>query len=91
MVTQNNNIPFVVGADYLITPGTGSQDSWVRITNLTLLYVYAVGLDHHVADLKIPRWKFDDLVKEYKINGILYSRNDAYYNLLTQDGNPIIL
>lgn len=85
LVGPDNIVPLVVGAEYLLTPGEASGD-WVVITKLTRYYVYAVGVENNNADLKVPKWKFDDLVKQYKIDGMLYYREDYDYDILTQDG-----
>ena len=85
----NNIIPLVVGGEYKLTPGEVSGD-WVVITKLTSKYVYAEGIENNHADLKVPKWKFDDLVKQYKINGILYDREDYPYDIMTQDGKYVL-
>lgn len=85
MVGPNNNIPLVVGGQYELTPGEASTD-WVIVTKLTTRDVYAKGVDDNVADLIVPIWKFDDLIVNYIVNGILYNKNDYLYDILTQDG-----
>lgn len=84
-VGPNNNIPLVVGGEYELTPGMASSN-WVIITKIDLRNVYARGIDDTVADLKLPIWKFDDVMVAYKINGVLYSKDDYLYDILTQDG-----
>jgi hypothetical protein len=86
----NNNIPLAIGGKYLLTPGGASQDGWVIIENLTNDNVYVLGLNNNTAVLTIPRWKFDDLVSEYEINGFHYTRYDYNYVLLTDSGERIL-
>lgn len=86
----NNNIPISIGGKYLLTPGGASQDGWVIVDNLTTDTVFVHGLDNHTAVLEIPRWKFDDLVSEYEINGFHYTRYDYNYVLLTDDDARIL-
>jgi len=59
-VRPDNSIPLVIGAIYQLTPDQGGQ--YVTIIDITRRYVYFRGIDHHIADLKVPVWKADDIL-----------------------------
>lgn len=85
----NNQVPLVVGGQYLLTPGVASND-WVVITSIGTKNVMAVGIGNNEADFTIPKSKFDDLVVEYIIDGMTYSRVDGVYQLVTDDGSLLV-
>lgn len=86
---SNNQVPLVVGGQYLLTPGVASND-WIVITGLGTKNVIATGIEDNKADFTIPKIKFDDLVVEYIIDGVTYSKQDGVYQLLTDKGSLIV-
>jgi hypothetical protein len=86
---SNNQVPLVVGGQYLLTPGIASND-WIVITGLGSKNIIATGIENNKADFTIPRTKFDDLVVEYIIDGVSYSRFDGVYQLVTDRGSLLV-
>lgn len=63
-VRPDDSIPYGIGFRYRLgNSSMGGQ--WVEIYAMDWFYIYARGIDNHQADLKIPRWKFDDIVADY--------------------------
>lgn len=63
IVPPDNWAPLELGYKFRLgNSDEGTQ--WVEIYALDEKYVYARGIENHIADLKIPRWKFDDVVSD---------------------------
>lgn len=65
-VPPDNWAPLEIGYRFRL----GNSDEagqWVVIYDIDSKYVYARGIDGHIADLKIPRWKFDDVVSDHTV------------------------
>lgn len=62
-IHKNDNVALEVGRVYRL--GNSSQGcDFVEIVAMDFTNVYAKGVGNNIADLVIPRWKFDDLVPE---------------------------
>lgn len=59
----NDSVPLVVGGLYRLGNSTQGCD-WIQITSMDFNNVYAKGVGNHIADLVIPRYRFDDLVPD---------------------------
>ena len=59
----DNWAPLEVGVRFRLG-NSDHADQWVEIYALDSKYVYARGIGNHIADLKIERWKFDDVVSD---------------------------
>lgn len=59
-------LPLAIGAKYMIGSSSGGSQ-WVEIYAMDFDYVYARGIENNHADLKIPKWKFDDVVNRNRI------------------------
>lgn len=89
----DNSLPLIVGHVYRVTPEYGGNH--VRIIAKDRKYVYFEGVDHTIADWKLPIWKADDvLVKDLGAK----AGPDAFYlllmtgdYLLKQDGGKLRL
>ena len=59
----DNNVVLEVGKVYQL--GNSSQGcDYVEIVAMDFNNVYAKGVGNNLADLVIPRWRFDDLVPD---------------------------
>lgn len=85
----DNSVPFELGWHYLLAPG-GSTGDWVEIVGLTPKTVTVKGVDNTIAEWSAPVWKFDDLVRDYRITGFLLATEDGRY-IITEDQKYIFV
>lgn len=62
---ENDVMPIVIGWHYNLTPNEASSN-WITVVDIRRGYVYVKGLDNTIAEWSVPKWKFDDLIKEYR-------------------------
>lgn len=88
-VRPDNSIPIEIGNKYAVKPGAMAGD-WLEIVDIQNGYVWAKGLENHIAAWIVPVWKFDDLVQEYTEGAYVLETENSLFQLATEN-NEVIL
>lgn len=73
-------VPLVVGAIYQLIPSMGGQ--YVTLTHLDRKYAYARGVENHIADIKVRRYRWPEIV----IKMVGYQSSGSALRLAFEDG-----
>jgi len=84
-IVVKRQIPLVVGAIYQLIPSMGGQ--YIVLTKVDKRYAYAVGYDHHFADIKVRIKRFSEIV--IKMVGSTYTGGSAL--LLTGESGYVLM
>lgn len=90
-VRPDNSIPIIEGQTYKIgNSEMGGQ--WVVIVEIVAGKVHAIGIESNIADLRIPLWKFDDIIATPSDTSVAYYLFvEEETQLIFEDGAEIII
>lgn len=85
----DDTLPLAVTWRYKITPGV-SSGGWVEIESLSRTHVEVTGVEETIADWRIRKRQFDDLITAYQIRGWFLLTETTGFELGTEDGNRLV-